>query len=655
MTDQTDLIEAYGDLSSSLIQKVGEAAEQAFFALPNYRGKVQRQEYVALYEDILFGARIEAARLAVGFHREIALAQGKKFRAPKLRKEDFFPYRLRQQMEAMGGSGLFEPYQTRPFRELYYALSRGSKLTEAVTIGGARARILAQTDVQLARRKASLFARRENDNIVGYIRVLTGAESCGLCYVASTQRYNKDNLNPIHPGCDCGELPIYGDSDPGQIIDQYNLDRIHESFEKRFGVDDPGARDLGIGKAVEYKDGVRLADYTLISIRENGELGPVLTRRKDNFETLDDIKRRIKERERAKSLGMIADAYTQDYPDAGLRSPYRQVLKRLDAAETTAKVESIMAEALGNKYFGFGDGQADSGFKLYNLPDQFAKTKEVAKTLLELQRDYPVPLAQVIGPGSVGPKPGVFADANRFYRRMRFYADYWENPEEITENFEYASETGHFPQWVKQLGIDPMKYITTHEYGHIIDYASGLDVKPRTIARRLLAKISNVSPNQISPVDLDDFVVAKGSSYSLTNAREFIAEAFTDFHLRGDAATDLSKEVMRFVLEDVQKKVKEEAFKIAKQVTDSEVNELATKTASNFTVADLADTSDGDIPGLASAAFEAIALSGIIGKKAGLVSKVVNYAAQEAAAAQLVDRIKETIKAQARQAAERAS
>lgn len=80
------VIEAYGDLSTSLIKKVGEAAEKAFYALPDYRGAGQRQQYVGEYENILFGARLEAARLAIGFHQEVARVNGKKYRPPTLKK-----------------------------------------------------------------------------------------------------------------------------------------------------------------------------------------------------------------------------------------------------------------------------------------------------------------------------------------------------------------------------------------------------------------------------------------------------------------------------------------------------------------------------------------------------------------------------------------
>lgn len=522
-------------------------------------------------------------------------------------------------------------------------------MTDAVSAGGARARILAQTDVQLARRQASLFARRNNDNIVGYIRVLTGAESCGLCYVASTQRYNKNNLNPIHPGCDCGELPIYGDTDPGQVIDQYNLDRVHEAFESRFGVSDPGARNLDIGKFVEYKDGVRQADFTLISIRDHGELGPVLTRRKENFTTIEDIAARIKARAERKLEDALGPA---DLTEAGLRSSKRQILKRLEAARNPVKIESIMREALDTRFTGFGDGTDSDRF-----PVGF--TREVARTIVELQENYPVPLTEVKGPALMGTgmtsRGQVYADASSRTRVLRFYEEFWTEPEKALESLSDASLAGYFPRWVVDENISPVQYITTHEYGHLVDFAAGEDIKPNVIARRVLARQRGVSSRELSASDVKRFVNQNLSEYATRNRHEFIAEAFTDVVFRGDRADVLSQEVIRFVTEDLQKKTEEEAFKIAKQVTGNEVSELARSVRSGLSDADLGAIAGGDLGPVTSAALRAVRVSGLVGKKASLVAKLAVYTAQEVATNEIARRVAAQVQAEVRSGQERAS
>jgi hypothetical protein len=157
-------------------------------------------------------------------------------------------------------------------------------------LGAARASSIAETDIQLASREAGRRQRLGNSNIVGYKRVLTGSENCALCAIASTQRYRVNDLKPIHPGCDCGEEPIYGDFDPGQVIDQTGLNSIHEALEAQLGVSDREARAAGIGKFVQYDGEQRLADFTeIIAVREHGEYGPTLTWRDQKFTGPSDI------------------------------------------------------------------------------------------------------------------------------------------------------------------------------------------------------------------------------------------------------------------------------------------------------------------------------------------------------------------------------
>ncbi len=47
--------------------------------------------------------------------------------------------------------------------------------------------------------------------------------------MASTQRYNSDNLMPLHTFCDCGVAPITGDVDPGRVVNEQLLRQLKES------------------------------------------------------------------------------------------------------------------------------------------------------------------------------------------------------------------------------------------------------------------------------------------------------------------------------------------------------------------------------------------------------------------------------------------
>ncbi len=75
-----------------------------------------------------------------------------------------------------------------------------------------------QTDVALAHRHAARNAMQRHE-LTYYRRVLTG-ESCDLCRIASTQRYNTGDLMPIHGRCDCRVAPIVGNHDAGRIVNR---------------------------------------------------------------------------------------------------------------------------------------------------------------------------------------------------------------------------------------------------------------------------------------------------------------------------------------------------------------------------------------------------------------------------------------------------
>lgn len=107
------------------------------------------------------------------------------------------------------------------------AVSDGRPYLEALAAGRARSVATAATDVLLVQRDVMTRAVGKA-GIVGYRRVLTG-ESCVLCQTASTQRYHTGNLMPIHGHCDCGVAPIIGERDPGQVVNQELLDELKAS------------------------------------------------------------------------------------------------------------------------------------------------------------------------------------------------------------------------------------------------------------------------------------------------------------------------------------------------------------------------------------------------------------------------------------------
>lgn len=267
MATNNEITDAYSDLSTRLIEAAGALAVNTFKNLGSWRDE-DADRYIGIMDRGLTGLKRQASNLALGYYREIAKNNDEPFNAVNITAAQLTTSSLRNGADS-------KTVYRRPFVDLYTALSNGKTMTEAIDSGAFRARSLATTEIQLARRGAGLLARGANDRIVGYVRTLTGRENCALCYVASTQRYRKGDLMPIHPGCDCGEQPIFGTEDPGQIINDQLLEATHEAIEDRFGFSERSGRGE--------------LDYRLIEIRDNGELGPVLTIRGQHFTGPDDL------------------------------------------------------------------------------------------------------------------------------------------------------------------------------------------------------------------------------------------------------------------------------------------------------------------------------------------------------------------------------
>lgn len=169
---------------------------------------------------------------------------------------------------------------------------------DAVKAGERRAQTIAATDLQLATTHTAQDALAANQQVVGYRRVLTGAENCGMCVVVSTRLYHKRNLLPIHPGCDCVVAPVMAGEDPGRTINNRLLaaDAVPAAFNKH-GVpvfDADQTIDLGdllqdthdaisgrFGQS--YRDAKRIDYRKVITVHQHGEVGPVLTVARHKF------------------------------------------------------------------------------------------------------------------------------------------------------------------------------------------------------------------------------------------------------------------------------------------------------------------------------------------------------------------------------------
>lgn len=179
---------------------------------------------------------------------------------------------------ALRGTPPEEVYQ-RPFHSLWTALGDGKTMTQAVTEGTARLTSITSTDMQLARTTAAQQVGEADDRFHYYRRVLRGSYNCALCTIASTQRYSKAKLMPIHPGCDCGIRPIPPGQSSGQVIDPELLEAAHDAIGAAGETVDRAGHITG-----RRAGGSLVRDYQdLIVTHEHGEIGPLLAVRRQAF------------------------------------------------------------------------------------------------------------------------------------------------------------------------------------------------------------------------------------------------------------------------------------------------------------------------------------------------------------------------------------
>lgn len=167
-----------------------------------------------------------------------------------------------------------EVVYARPWITARAKLAAGAPFDTAMAEASSRLDVTVQNDLQLAERHAARAVVLADDRITGFRRAIRPGASksgtCGLCLAASTQRYGKEDLLPIHGRCHCVVMPIFGGKDPAREI---NLQRYREAAKL--------AREDGNGTARGKLAAVRL--------REHGELGPMLTKRGDRFTGPSDI------------------------------------------------------------------------------------------------------------------------------------------------------------------------------------------------------------------------------------------------------------------------------------------------------------------------------------------------------------------------------
>jgi hypothetical protein len=210
-----------------------------------------------------------AARSAVDV--DLALAQVRRWARAEmieqLRALDALPDRLpdMEDLYARSGTPIVEVYK-RPARQAEHALRQGATLEQAEAVLVERFTKIVEMDAIATIRDEKARIREATPKVTGYRRILRPEKSkygpCGLCVVAADRKYHKGDLLELHNGCVCDTAEITEDNDPGLVLNREDLDAIYNAAGGNFA---------------------EALQRTRVTVRENGELGPILVRAGDEF------------------------------------------------------------------------------------------------------------------------------------------------------------------------------------------------------------------------------------------------------------------------------------------------------------------------------------------------------------------------------------
>lgn len=128
------------------------------------------------------------------------------------------------------------------------------------------------TDLMLAQRSATWVHTAGDRRIRKTRRVITSAKACGLCIVAATQLYSREELRPLHRGCMCTTQPVYIDAAAPKVDKAF----LNDLYERAGGTSRHRLRRLHLD-AAELPAGVRAEDLPAVAVTFTRELGPTLT------------------------------------------------------------------------------------------------------------------------------------------------------------------------------------------------------------------------------------------------------------------------------------------------------------------------------------------------------------------------------------------
>lgn len=275
------VVAAYQQQTAAVAAQLAAALTALWLALPEYRAK-QAREFAAQAVELVQAAMGHMQSITTAYLATMSGLGGGSFTPGTSKTLGITDVR--------NGVDPLEVYQ-RPFHLVWRRLHDlqpldGPKIEQAITSGIDRAVQLAKTDVQLAKTHTAKADMARNRSIVGYRRELEGAFSCALCIVASTRRYHKAELMPIHPACDCQPVPIFEGQNVNMNLDPALLEAVHATVAQQFGADSTAAQNI---RGAFKKNGDPVLYRDVLITHDHGELGPVLSVRGQAFTGPADI------------------------------------------------------------------------------------------------------------------------------------------------------------------------------------------------------------------------------------------------------------------------------------------------------------------------------------------------------------------------------
>lgn len=264
--DYEDEVKKLIRAQAAVRKSVSDDAKKAAKALAKGMSDADWRDYQAVTRYAKANAKVSAAR-----QRQIAAAQNA-YQARVLALLTGKPVAPAKQVDVDELRGIPQESVYGRIADYYRYLTDNPARLEpqstAKALTADRAEEVAEMDITLAVRAQNQQVTKEKKQVKYYRRVIhpelneSGA-SCGLCIVASHNTYAKGQLLPIHFRCKCEVVPVTDENaDYGQAINDADIQSVYAK--------------AGATTAQELKE-------TRFTIRQHGELGPVLTYEGNRF------------------------------------------------------------------------------------------------------------------------------------------------------------------------------------------------------------------------------------------------------------------------------------------------------------------------------------------------------------------------------------